>query len=501
MKKTGVSFLTEDNDLQRVYDLAESGWKKNIKSFGDKKLTITGAGYDAIWPETTPVEGRLLYGRDLNLAVQSQLIWMETQRRDGCVPGMIQQFYTTAAACQPGIEPQIAGYSAIFGWIQGIYFARTALEMYYLAELDNAYLETLYDCLSRYDDYLWKARDEDHNGCLESWCEWDLGDDNALRYQGGPYGCPEGIPPQNHPVLPMESTDMMSISYSCRITCAKIAAILQNGHESEWKGKAGAVQEKIRTYLWREEKNACYNRNRNNQFMDELEASNLRALYFGSFTQDMADRFIRHHLKNPDEFWTELPLPSVARNNPWYRQDENFSSMSGPTTMLHYMRTVLGLEDYGYPAEVTELMKRLYRAVRRDDRYEPFFDPQTTLPIGMKTDGRSTPGMLSMLTMIAMTYGVWIKPEGEICFSAIESDYSSVYRQIWGDDCYEIKSSGIRAEIFINGNLIAEIPTGFRLVTDKKGQILRIIRIEDSPKVFEGLGIKRSLSANESVAF
>jgi len=36
-------------------------------------------------------------------------------------------------------------------------------------------LQKVYASLEKFDAYLWKTRDSDHNGCLESWCIYDTG--------------------------------------------------------------------------------------------------------------------------------------------------------------------------------------------------------------------------------------------------------------------------------------------------------------------------------------
>ena len=59
-----------------------------------------------------------------------------------------------------------------------------------------------------------------------------------------------------------------------------------------------------------------------------LTHNNLRCMYYGSFDQDMADRFIRCHLLNPDEFWTRVPLPSIAANDPCFT-NINFNNWGG----------------------------------------------------------------------------------------------------------------------------------------------------------------------------
>ena len=82
------------------------------------------------------------------------------------------------------------------------------------------------------------------------------------------------------------------------------------------------VRKKVKEYLWIPEKHACYDRDKNNIFMDILLHNNLRCMYYGAFDQDMADAFIKFHLLNPEEFWTSVPLPSIAVNDSDYVQLE-----------------------------------------------------------------------------------------------------------------------------------------------------------------------------------
>ena len=46
---------------------------------------------------------------------------------------------------------------------------------------DPGYLDLLYTTLERFDSYLWRVRDSDGDGCLETWCKYDTGEDHALR--------------------------------------------------------------------------------------------------------------------------------------------------------------------------------------------------------------------------------------------------------------------------------------------------------------------------------
>ncbi len=87
--------------------------------------------------------------------------------------------------------------------------------------------------------------------------------------------------------------------------------------------------------------------------------NNLRAMYWNSFTQQMADRFVNDHLLNPEEFWTHMPLPSVAVNDPLFR-NVTTNDWSGQAEALTYQRAIRALENYGYDSLIPELGEKLF---------------------------------------------------------------------------------------------------------------------------------------------
>ena len=66
-------------------------------------------------------------------------------------------------------------------------------------------------------------------------------------------------------------------------------------------------------------------------------------MWYGVFTQDMADAFIKHHLLNPEEFWTPVPLVSIAANDPLYGT-AGVNNWSGQPQGLTYQRAIGALE-------------------------------------------------------------------------------------------------------------------------------------------------------------
>ena len=167
-----VSFRTEDGLLQKLFDGAQEKLQGNIRDFSGRQVLIEGGGYEKIWLETQPMGGEMYAKRNMMAALNNQLLFMEHIREDGRLPGSI-------ALLDDRIRPE-------FNKFQGFCFPAPALNVYYLSGKDPAYLDLLYDSLERFDAYLWRVRDSDGDGCLESWCRYDTGEDHALRYGDAP---------------------------------------------------------------------------------------------------------------------------------------------------------------------------------------------------------------------------------------------------------------------------------------------------------------------------
>ena len=240
LSQTGVQFTCDAPWLMELYERCEAHCIRNLAVFTDKKVLREGSDYDGVWLETQPMGGEMYAKRDMEAALNNQLIFMENQRKIGRLPGMIKYQ-----------EPFLLQVS--YDWLQEFCFPVPALKMYYLIGKDRAYLEKLYDTLCSFDQYLWTYRDSDRDGCLESWCTWDTGEDNSMRFTR--YGVKDGgfggeDAPIGHGRLPYESMDVMSYSYQCRDVLARICDLLGNGEGDMWRQEAQKVRNKLRSYLW-----------------------------------------------------------------------------------------------------------------------------------------------------------------------------------------------------------------------------------------------------------
>ncbi len=477
LPNTGVTFSCSDEKLQKLFDTAEKKCLNNVRLFGNEPVIVEGGGYEKIWLETQPMGGEMYAKRNMAAAMNNQLFFMRTQREDGRLAGSIQ------CHLDGTIEPQ-------FNKFQGFCFPLHALNMWYLSGKDPAYLDMLADCLSRFDDYLWKTRDTDGDGILESFCVYDTGEDNAMRYGKAPVYCTTDTPPENADVVPMASMDITSFSYACRDTLAEISRIRGDGQKQMWQQKANAVARQLKSRLWDERRHAFFDRDKHGNIIDVLCHNTLRCMYWGSVSQEMADAFVREHLLNPDEFWTPLPLPSVAVNDRLFRNAPE-NNWSGQCEGLTYQRAIIALERYGYEKIVTMLGKKLLQAVINGGYvFTQQFDPFTGEPsrVGMMSHDvlsrDSTepfqdsygPTLLSVLEYIAHMYGVHLLGE-EVWFSLC-AGLKYTYTQVFGKHRYTIDSDGVKAHIFADGKELAVVPCGVRIITNRSGVILRSVSIE-----------------------
>lgn len=509
LPKTGVQFSTEAEWLARLFRRCEEACVRNQAVYTDKRVLREGSDYDGVWLETQPMGGEMYAKRDVETALNNQLIFMENQRRSGRLPGMIK--------FQPPFLLQV-----FYDWLQGFCFPVHALRMYYLIGRDEGYLRLLQQTLRDFDEYLWRYRDSAGSGCLEVWCTWDTAEDNSERFLR--YGAKDGgFGGEDAPVgigrLPYRSMDMMGYSCQARQTLGEICDLLGEPGGDEWRAKAQAVRDKVRDYLWIDEKDACYDRDCEGGFMDVLIHNNLRCMYYGVFSQDMADRFVRSHLLNPEEFWTYVPLPSIAVNDPCFR-NINFNNWSGQPQGLTYQRAILTLQNYGHHAEIRLLGRKWLRLLNRTGRLVQQYDPFDGTPCVTRAEGKAPAGeeteryagvvtlgadgygptVLAALEYISLLGGVNIAEE-KIRWSALPDWPEGEYAQRLGEHVYtaEIRRGVLHGRI--DGEERFSCSAGAEVLTDLQGRVLRVTGIHERPALIalaaEGTCMRAVIAPNE----
>lgn len=449
-------FKTEDKMLQELFDSASSLAEGNIRDFAGRKVLVEGAGYEKIWLETQPMGGEMYAKRNLEVAMNNQLLFMEGAREDGRLPGSIAL-----------IDGKCVSQ---FNKLQGFCFPAPALNMYYLSGKDKEYINLLGATLEKFDKWLWANRDSDKDGCLESFCIYDTGEDGALRYGNSPNAWENEFPPTNSDTVPMASSDIMSWSVSARRHIAEIHKICGNNDGfDKWTEAADAVQAKLEACLWNESRHALFDRNKYHIMQDVLTHNTLKAMYWQSISAEKAHSFVKNHLLNKNEFMTEMPLPSVAANDPIFRNiPEN--NWSGQCEALTYQRAIRALENYGYDSLIPLYGQKLFEAVYPGKSFVQQFDPFTKKPSinscagGVPSYG---PAILSVLEYISRLYGIH-QEKDEIYWGCLNNTCSE-YIQVYNDIEYKLLQNGTSSKGFIDGKEVFTSRRPEKVITDLYG--------------------------------
>ena len=132
--------------------------------------------------------------------------------------------------------------------------------------------------------------------------------------------------------------------------CDALAAIaIQLGKRAEAKeldGRASRYRAKLAD-LWDEAKGMFLNKDLiTGKLSPRISPTNFYPLMAKAASPQQAERMVREHLENVDEFGGEFVLPSIARNDPAYKDQEYWRGrVWGPMNYLVY----LGLRNYHQP--------------------------------------------------------------------------------------------------------------------------------------------------------
>jgi neutral trehalase len=146
---------------------------------------------------------------------------------------------------------------------------------------------------------------------------------------------------------------LMSLYVADCDALAAIASQLEKSSEAhELAARADRYRAKLSS-LWDDKTGLFLNKNLvTGEFSPRLSPTNFYPLLAKAATAGQAERMVRQHLENPAEFGGEFVLPSIARNDPAYKDQFYWRGrIWGPMNYLVY----LGLRNYRQPGARQDL--------------------------------------------------------------------------------------------------------------------------------------------------
>lgn len=362
---------------------------KNICCFSgrEKPLFLISETYPGVWMEHIydGVFYARLNGARAELAKNTILSFIELQKEDGHLP-----FGIFDPARNGG---HASGYSQIQECVS---FASLCYDTYEITG-DLDFLRTAYDACRGWVKWLEDNRMTRGGGLIEMFVGFDTGHDNSGRLEGLAYDRnyrlvgqavaedASVLPPCD--VAPVFAVDMNCNFYGNLKSIAKMARTLGSGEAEFYENKAAEVKKRLIEVCYDEKDAFFYDVDKNDNKRKYL-SSTIFHLFLEKVLSweddgEMIERIYLEHIKNPEEFWTAYPFPSMAVSDPSLKRDAKNNCWGYFSQALIALRCTRWMDAYGWGADFDALCEKWLEAWTRC--YDSFklgqeLDPFTGVP-------------------------------------------------------------------------------------------------------------------------
>jgi putative isomerase len=199
---------------------------------------------------------------------------------------------------------------------------------------------------SPFEPYL---RNLDENAHSRYGAALESGLDNSPMYDNIPFDTVRNQ-------LKLADVGLMSLYVmDCEALSGIAGALGKDEIKNELLSRAEKYRNNLNT-LWDEKRGIYLNKRLDtNEFSDKISPTNFYPLLARAPNQHQAERMIQEHFYNPDEFWGEYMLPSMAFNDPDYRSNDYWRGrIWAPMNFLVY----LGLRNYNLEKAQADLVAK-----------------------------------------------------------------------------------------------------------------------------------------------
>jgi len=226
---------------------------------------------------------------------------------------------------------------------------------------DLDFLKEIYIPLVRWNAWWFAMNDDDVDGLAQYNHPYSSGLDDSPLWDYG---------------MPVEAPDLNT--YLC-VQMGSLAMIAETlGMEAEgamWRRRAAAIVRRMITDFW-DEATGVFCALHDEQPIPVLTPFNLYPLWTGQLPDTIRARLLAH-LTNPNEFWGEFALPSVARNDPHYDPQ---TMWRGPVWVNINYFFIEALEQVGEVALALALRDKTLELIMRHESIYEYYHAETGEP-------------------------------------------------------------------------------------------------------------------------
>jgi hypothetical protein len=160
-----------------------------------------------------------------------------------------------------------------------------------------------------------------------------------------------------------------------------IASVLGSEKANDYFAKAERLIDVMQKYCWNEKQKFFFDYDVDVQEQQPIySASHFFALLGGVVMKSKVNDFISH-LSDPNKFWAELPIPSIALNSPFFSKD----MWSGPGWVSQNYWIIIGLRRYNMNSLAAQIAYKCLKYLETTyDNYSKIFEYYNPLGLNQK---------------------------------------------------------------------------------------------------------------------
>jgi len=330
---------------------------------------------------------------------------------------------------------------------------------------DRAWLRTIYPRLRRWHGYWMKHRNGRGAGLL-SWGSDPVSYEfpelvpynqklqhtrQSAMYESGLDNSPMfddvGF---NEEANGLELDDVALSSYyamDCEALFQMATFLGRKSDAAKFRAEYRAIASRINNELWDDEAGIYCNRHWDGRLSERWSPTSFFPLIAGVATPDRAECLVGDHLMNEEEFWGQHVLPSIARDDPAYKDNDYWRGrIWGPFNFL----VAEGLRRYRFDEEAAELARRGLAMFMRNWRADGGVYENYNAETGEGADVWNAARLYhwgGLLAFIAMQELIDVEPIGYLRLGSLSFPDAGLKNVRIGADRYDVKlGKGVRVK-------------------------------------------------------
>ena len=226
---------------------------------------------------------------------------------------------------------------------------------------DLDFLKEIYIPLVRWNAWWFSMNDDNVNGLAQYNHPYSSGLDNNPLWDFG---------------MPVESPDLntyLCVQMGSLAVMAELLGMEQEG--AMWRRRAESIVQRMIREFW-DEKQGVFQALHNDQPVPVLTPFNLYPLWTGQLPDHITNRLIEH-LTNPEEFWGDFPIPSVALNDATHDPE---TMWRGPVWANINYFFIEALHQIGYHELANTLCEKTLQLIMKQPSIFEFYNSKTGEP-------------------------------------------------------------------------------------------------------------------------